>query len=233
MATIPTGWKTTDAHSLMLECVRCGDLASGSYIATHKCLASPQTAVLPAPLPEREQTGAYPSELAAMTDDQLRAECERRRVRIDPAMAEVHQGILNAMAPYLSMDDEGAVEIVPYVAKALRDRDAWKRRAEAAEAKLAPEWTHVCGYSGRPETRARGWDCAQCGASPPGGVSLESRLAIARGLEAWLPDDKVAPIVYGTDRTPERVHERGPGIAATKPDNSAYFDERDLLADDA
>lgn len=67
-------------------------------------------------------------------------------------------------------------------------------------------------------------------------IELEKEISIlrqsARGLAAWLPE---RPIVFNLDRTPPRIYERGPGIAAKTDnrDNSVAHLDEDLLCEDA
>lgn len=135
-----------------------------------------------------------PEWLALITDAELRAECERR-----------------------SMEYVGGLAVpVGEHRRILAERDQWKCRAEAAEAK-------------RSEAAVR---------------ALAQRTAEALG-HGWLPDPKTEPIVYGVDRTQPKeggggvayagsFNETGPGITAKPPQSEplAFLDE-DLLCEDA
>lgn len=122
----------------------------------------------------RDMHGIVPCPAGALTDDQLRAECERRK---------------------MSVSGPGATEETWNSVRA--ERDDWKRRAEAAEACVG-ERSRIMPADPDPAVR-------------------DYFKSLAKKYSAELA----------------ALTERGPGIAATKPDNGVAWLDEDLLCEDA
>lgn len=175
--------------------------------------------------------------LSFATDSQLRAECERRGMHFERApMSELRKDLAEARKDARTFEGylEGYVDLAKKhglntnscfesIDAALSERDEWKRRAEAAEAKLsktvAIDWADARDMSGGGLIyRASHWDggCKVCFAPPGASCTKECD-------DNSVPNDKVRPWSQ---------RESGPGIAAKPVDEGHYIDPLDLLADD-
>jgi hypothetical protein len=125
--------------------------------------------------------------LASFAHSEIRAECARRGIRLD----------------------EECREECAAFGKTTAERDEWKRRAEAAEAKFAKELA---------KNAVNGIVIAPCSAP----MTCSCR-ACERAFR--MKNEGFRPMF---------LSERGPGIAATPaPDAGHYIDPLDLLCEDA
>lgn len=108
----------------------------------------------------------------------------------------------------LTVQRDALVDEVKHLNTKLDECGEWRRRAEAAEGALADI----------PRRNAE---------------DMLAKVENIKGLAGWLPDETVPGIIFGTDRTPERIRERGPGIDAQRPDNSIAWLDEELLCEDA
>lgn len=103
-----------------------------------------------------------------------------------------------------------------------RDRDEWKRRAEAAEARTASLEARIDdGYV--PTIARYQRDC----------FNGEALRAWGLNPEAVREYDSLEDAMHAMGYVLDRCYERGPGIAATKDDGQWGATLEDLLADDA
>jgi len=153
----------------------------------------------------------------SLTDDQLRAECERRGF---------------GGASYIEFNMMSADKD-----RALRDRDEWKHSALELEGELAKhlEWKRRA-EAAEAESERRKLVVDAKNELLYGADAQRSQLAIDRfaGRMTWYRDANNAPSsLPDTSAHGRKMVESEPGIATMRPDNSVAFLLEDLLADDA
>lgn len=199
---------------------------SGANCACLGVITSTTATGLAAWLPEPVVMRGGLVDPSIFTDDQLRAELQRRRPgrSFAPIGSTVNISDFDDDALRAECERRWGLNAGPYRELAA-ERDEWKRRAEAAEAVITRQT--------RPGTIGEVWARYERGEIDTAEMLAKTGAPNLWGYRSWRSEQKPACSAEQSLRSMMFSQETRPGIAATKPDNSIAHLDEDLLCEDA